>query len=91
VALAQRHQSRIRKEPVLGKSNTTHVGLDAHKVAIMVAVLLPGESRPVEWQISNDAAAVRTMVSPPLRMLGSNLTAEQVGPTRGQAGNNGGL
>jgi hypothetical protein len=27
----------------------TYVGLDAHKVAIKVAALSPGETKPVEW------------------------------------------
>lgn len=41
---------------------TTFVGLDAHKVWIKVAVLLPGESKPVEWQVENEKASVRRMV-----------------------------
>ena len=28
----------------------TFVGMDAHKVAIKLAVLVPGETKPVEWQ-----------------------------------------
>jgi len=40
----------------------TFVGLDAHKVAINVAVLLPGETKPVEWQVANEKTAVRRMV-----------------------------
>ena len=44
------------------QKGTTFVGLDVHKEAINVAMLLPGESRPVEWQTSNDAAAVRRLV-----------------------------
>ena len=40
----------------------TFVGLDAHKVAISVAVLLPGSSKPVEWQVENEKGAVRRMV-----------------------------
>lgn len=59
--LARRHQSRIRKEPVMEKG-TTFVGLDVHKDAINVAMLLLGETRPVEWQVSNDPAAVRRLV-----------------------------
>ena len=31
----------------------TFVGLDAHKVAINVAVLFAGETKPVEWQVAN--------------------------------------
>ena len=40
----------------------TFVGMDAHKVAIKLAVLLPGDSKPVEWQLANEKAAVRRMV-----------------------------
>jgi transposase len=51
----------MRKEPVMEKG-TTFVGLDVHKEAINVAMLLPGESSAVEWQTSNDPAAVRRLV-----------------------------
>ena len=44
------------------KKGITYVGMDAHKVAIKLAVLLPGETKPVEWQLSNEKAAVRRMV-----------------------------
>lgn len=44
------------------EKGTTFVGLDAHKVAINVAVLLPGASKPVEFQVENEKAAVRRMV-----------------------------
>ena len=40
----------------------TFVGMDAHKVAIKLAVLLLGETKPVEWQLANEKAAVRRMV-----------------------------
>jgi transposase len=40
----------------------TWVGLDAHKAAINVAMFLPGSTKPVEWQLTNDAASVRRMV-----------------------------
>ena len=38
------------------------MGLDVHKDAINVAMLLPRETRPVQWQVSNDPAAVRRLV-----------------------------
>jgi len=41
---------------------TTFVGLDAHKVSISVAMLIPGEGKPVEWQCTNVRASVRRMV-----------------------------
>jgi transposase len=44
------------------EKGTTFVGLDVHKDAINVAMLLPGETRPVGWQVSNDPAAVRRLV-----------------------------
>ena len=44
------------------EKGTTFVGLDVHKEAINVAMLRPGETRPVEWQVSNDSAAVRRLV-----------------------------
>ena len=44
------------------QKGTTFVGLDVHKEVIDVAMLLPGEARPVEWQTSNDQAAVRRLV-----------------------------
>ena len=44
------------------EKGTTFVGLDVHKEAINVAMLGPGETRPVEWQVSNDPAAVRRLV-----------------------------
>lgn len=40
----------------------TFVGQDAHKVMIKVSMLLPEETRPVEWQLPNEAGAVRRMV-----------------------------
>ena len=40
----------------------TYVGQDAHKAAIKLAVVLPGETKPVEWQLANEQAAVRRMV-----------------------------
>lgn len=40
----------------------TFVGLDAHKDSISVAMLLPGQEKPVEWQCANEKASVRRMV-----------------------------
>jgi transposase len=39
----------------------TYVGMDAHKKAINVAMLLPGQREPVEWQVANEPAAVRRL------------------------------
>lgn len=44
------------------KQGITFVGLDAHKARISVAMLLPGRSTPVEWQVVNEPAAVKRMV-----------------------------
>jgi transposase len=40
----------------------TYVGMDAHKQAINVAALYPGRKDAVEWQVVNEAGAVRRMV-----------------------------
>jgi transposase len=40
----------------------TYVGQDAHKDSIKVAMLLPGATKPVEWQLGNEKAAVLRMV-----------------------------
>jgi len=44
------------------KKGITFVGMDAHKVAIKLVVLLAGETKGVERQLSNEKAAVRRMV-----------------------------
>jgi len=46
----------------------TAVGLDAHKVSIKLALLLPGETKPIEWELPNEKAAVRRMVKKVLRL-----------------------
>lgn len=40
---------------------TTHVGLDAHKDSIFVAMLLPGRKTAVEWQMTNGPKAARQL------------------------------
>jgi transposase len=40
----------------------TYVGLDAHKKAINVAMLLPGRREPVEWIVENEPSAIRRMM-----------------------------
>ncbi len=40
----------------------TVVGMDAHKVSVKLAVLLPEEAKAAEWQVANEKAAVRRMV-----------------------------
>jgi len=39
----------------------TFVGMDAHKKAINVAMLLPGAHQPIEWQVANEPAAIRRL------------------------------
>jgi transposase len=39
----------------------TFVGMDAHKRAINVAMLLPGRKDPVEWQVTNEPAAIKRL------------------------------
>jgi len=40
---------------------STFVGLDAHKDSMVVAMLLPGSVRPVEWELVNEPGAVRRL------------------------------
>lgn len=40
---------------------TTHVGLDAHKETIYVAMLLPGRKAAIEWQLPNGPTAARKL------------------------------
>jgi transposase len=40
----------------------TFVGQDAHKVMIKVSMLLPEETKPVEWEVPNEVGAVRRML-----------------------------
>ena len=49
------------------KNSITFVGLDAHKKVIVVAMLLPGSTEPIVWQIPNEAGAVRRMARRILR------------------------
>jgi transposase len=42
---------------------TTHVGLDVHKQSISVAMLLPGSAKATQWEIPNQPAQVRRLVS----------------------------
>ena len=44
------------------RKGITFVGMDAHKKAINVAMLLPGSRSPVDWQVTNEPAAVRRLV-----------------------------
>ncbi len=41
------------------EETSTFVGLDVHKDTIAVAMLLPGHEVPLEWEVANDAGAVR--------------------------------
>ena len=52
------------------KKRITFVGMDAHKVAIKLAVLLADETKPVEWSVANEKAAVRRMVRKVQRLAG---------------------
>ena len=45
----------------------TFVGQDAHKVAINVAMLLPGKAVPVVWECANEKGSVRRMVKKVMR------------------------
>ena len=39
------------------ENGITFVGMDAHKKAINVAMLLPGKDQPLEWLVANEPAA----------------------------------
>lgn len=43
------------------RETTTFVGLDAHKKTIQVALLSPGSSVPVEWEVHHEPSAVRRL------------------------------
>ena len=45
----------------MSSNGITFVGMDAHKKAINVAMLLPGQNEPVHWQLANERAAVRRL------------------------------
>src|SRR2546425_10300022 len=45
------------------EERSTFVGLDVHKETIAVAVLLPGHEAPLEWQVPNDAGAIRRLAT----------------------------
>lgn len=45
----------------MSANGITFVGMDAHKKAINVAMLLPGGNQPVEWQVANEPAAIRRL------------------------------
>ena len=45
----------------MGGNGITFVGMDAHKKSIQVAMLLPGATPPVEWQVANEPAAIRRL------------------------------
>lgn len=42
--------------------DTTYVGLDAHLNTISVALLVPGSSKPLEWQVAHEPRTLRRLV-----------------------------
>ena len=40
---------------------TTHVGIDAHKAELHVAMLVPAATAPVTWTVRNEARAVERL------------------------------
>jgi transposase len=58
--LPPRRQSRIRRRPVMSEG-ITFVGIDASKKTNHVALLLPREKSPVEFQVGNDAKGIRRL------------------------------
>lgn len=49
------------------KNSITFVALDAHKKLIVIAMLLPGSTEPIVWQVRNEAGALRRMAKRILR------------------------
>lgn len=43
------------------EKNITHVGMDAHKKSITVAMLLPDQDVPTVWQVKNEKKAIRSL------------------------------
>jgi transposase len=43
------------------QNSITYVGMDVHKKAINVTMLLPGEKTPVEWELPNEPRAVHRL------------------------------
>lgn len=52
------------------KKGIAYVGMDVHKKSINVAMLLPGEKKPVEWQFKNDARSLRRFARKVVREAG---------------------
>jgi transposase len=78
---ALRRQSRIREEPVVSEI-TTHVGIDAHKRNLNVAMRVPGSSEPIEWQQANEARSVKRLARRLLRESGGDvICCYEAGPT----------
>jgi transposase len=44
------------------KKGITYVSMDAHRVSIKLAVVVTGETKPIEWSVAIEKAAVRRMV-----------------------------
>ena len=56
------------------KNVTTHVGIDAHKKDLFIAMLIGDQTTPVTWQLANEPTAVRRLVR--------KLEREAPGPVR---------
>lgn len=50
----------MQEEPVVSQPST-YVGLDVHKKDIVVAMLLPGLTEPIEWRSANQPKTVRSL------------------------------
>ncbi len=63
------------------EGNTTDVGLDTSKSAIQVAMLVPGQSQPLEWETATDMRAVRRLAKRLLRdAVGTLRVCYEAGP-----------
>ena len=51
------------------------IGIDAHKKDHFISMRKPGEEKPIEWRVANEAGAVRKMIRKILREHGSAVLA----------------
>jgi transposase len=63
------------------EQGTTYVGMDVHKSSISVAMLVPGSSKALQWELPNQVGEVRRLVRKLRREAGSEvICAYEAGP-----------
>ena len=59
----------------------TNVGMDVHKKTISVCMLIPGQERPLEWQVLNTAKDVKRLAKAiRAKAVGEVLACYEAGP-----------